>query len=140
MQRGFWAPTEYLIWDRDKPRETMVELAGPDDRVTAGIEGLSVSVCYTAQRKGLCGNLSNIIRLYRSFTSSTVHTTLYSSATCFGLLTKAVCCVCAYRTGTACKCIRQTHSAESQHKTAQFMPLCLTPYRTFSLASSFLKC
>jgi hypothetical protein len=28
VQRGIWVPTQHLIWDRGKPRKTLIELAG----------------------------------------------------------------------------------------------------------------
>jgi hypothetical protein len=28
VQRGIWVQTEYLLWDRGKPRKTLIELAG----------------------------------------------------------------------------------------------------------------
>jgi hypothetical protein len=28
MQRGIWVPTQHLLWDQGKPRNTLIELAG----------------------------------------------------------------------------------------------------------------
>jgi hypothetical protein len=27
VQRGIWVPTQHLLWDQGKPRETLIELA-----------------------------------------------------------------------------------------------------------------
>jgi hypothetical protein len=35
VQRGIWVPTQHLLWDKGKPRKTLIEMAG---RKTFGIQ------------------------------------------------------------------------------------------------------
>jgi hypothetical protein len=28
VQRGIWVPTQHLLWNRGKPRKTLIELVG----------------------------------------------------------------------------------------------------------------
>jgi hypothetical protein len=59
VQRGIWVPTQHLLWDRGKPRKTLIELAGLTgfEVLRSHYDWRSVSISWRRAHLGTCDQI-----------------------------------------------------------------------------------